>query len=206
MINIKICGLTTLADAQQCCESGAWALGFNFYPKSPRCVSEAVAKKIIETLPQAPLKIGIYIDESYDVLARQMDNLGLDLIQVYAPVKKAPRSFKERLILSLQAATTNDLPKASILSTYGYILLDAPSHPDGLLGGTGRRANWTLAKALAKEYPLILAGGLEATIIKDAVQATNPYALDFASGVERSPGIKHQSKLNQLFKESRYVN
>lgn len=198
-MKIKICGLMNLADTQHCCQRRAWAVGFNFYQKSPRCIANTVAKKIIQALPKSILKVGIYIDESYDTLLHHMDDLGLDLVQVYAPLKDAPGSFNDRVILSLQAATQTDLPPSSMLSKYGYILLDAPKIDNESLGGTGRRANWTLAEKMARDYRLILAGGLNATNAREAMQAVNPYALDLASGVERAPGIKDKSKINQLF-------
>lgn len=207
MMKIKICGLTNLEDAEHCEQLGAWALGFNFYPKSPRCISKAAAKDIINALPKSILKVGIYINESYDTLSRYIDDLGLDMVQVYAPLNDAPSSFKDRVILSLQAATKNDLPPASILSAYRYILLDAPKiDNDDLLGGTGRRANWALAETMAREYPLILAGGINATNVRDAIQAANPYAIDLASGVEQTPGIKDKSQINRLFEECKHDN
>lgn len=206
-MNIKICGLTNLEDAEHCNKRGAWALGFNFYPKSPRCVSKAAAKEIISALPKSILKVGIYSHESYDTLLQHIDDLGLDMVQVYAPLNDAPGSFKDRVILSLQATTKSDLPSASILSSYRFILLDAPKKDgDGLPGGTGRRADWALAEAMAREYPLILAGGLNATNVRDAMQAVNPYAVDLASGVEQAPGIKDKSKINRLFEECKHDN
>ncbi|MFI4919327.1 MAG: hypothetical protein ACHP65_07205 [Legionellales bacterium] len=205
-MKIKICGITNPIDAQHCCQRDAWALGFNFYPQSPRSISNAVAKEIIKTLPQSTLKVGIYIGASYDALLHQMDELGLDLVQVYAPLDDAPSSFKDRVILSLQAATKDELPPASILSTYGYVLLDAPKTHNGLLGGTGQRANWALAETLARDYRLILAGGLNADNARDAIQAVNPYALDLASGVERAPGIKDESQINRLFEACKHDN
>lgn len=206
-MNIKICGLTNLEDAKHCNQLGAWALGFNFYPKSPRCISHTAAKEIIKALPRSILKVGIYINESYDTLLQRIDDLGLDLVQVYAPLSDAPNSFKDRVILSLQATTKSDLPSASILSSYRYVLLDAPKmDKDGLLGGTGRPANWALAETMAREYPLILAGGINATNVRDAIQAVNPYAVDLASGVEQTPGIKDKSQINRLFEECKHDN
>ena len=191
-------------DAVHCLQRGAWALGFNFYPKSPRCVSKARAKEIMQQLNHPVLKVGIYINQSYDVLAEHMDDLGLDLIQLYAPLSDAPSSFKERAILSLQAATIDDLPPASILSAYRYVLLDAPKNQNGELGGTGRGANWALAATLARDYCLILAGGLNADNAREAIQVVNPYALDLASGVELSPGIKDESQINRLFEACKH--
>ena len=205
-MKIKICGLMNLSDALHCCQLNAWALGFNFYKKSPRYISNPVAKEIINALPKSTLKVGIYIDEPYDTLLKNMDDLGLDLVQIYAPLNDAPNSFKDRVILSLQAATKNDLPPASILNSYRYVLLDAPKIHNDLRGGTGRRANWVLAQTMAKDYRLILAGGLNANNAKDAITAVNPYALDLASGVEHAPGIKDKSQINRLFEECKHDN
>ena len=158
-------------------------------------------------MPKSVLKVGIYINESYDALLQHIDELGLDLVQVYAPLNDAPSSFKDRVILSLQAVTKSDLPPASILSAYRYVLLDAPKiDSDALLGGTGRLANWALAEAMAREYPLILAGGLNAANTRDAIQAVNPCAIDLASGAEQTPGIKDKSQINRLFEECKHGN
>ena len=205
-MNIKICGLTNIRDAQYCYQRGSWALGFNFYPKSPRYVANTIAKEMIQELPKSILKIGIYINESYDTLLHCMDDLGLDLVQVYAPLHDAPGTFKERVILSLPLATKNDLPPPSILDEYGYVLLDAPKIDNQLLGGTGRCANWVLAEKMARDYRLILAGGLNAHNARDAIQAVNPYALDLASGVEHAYGVKDKLKINHLFEECKHGN
>lgn len=198
-MKIKICGLKHLDDVEKCCHQGAWALGFNFYSKSPRYISDADAKVLMDRVPRNVLTVGICIGEDYNTLVRRVDVLGLDLIQVYAPINDAPPTFKERVILSLPAASVEDLPKASLLQSYGYVLLDAPTCSDHLLGGTGRLANWALAKTLARDYRLILAGGLNADCAEQAMCTVNPYALDIASGVESIPGKKDHTKINRLF-------
>ncbi|MDF1758014.1 MAG: phosphoribosylanthranilate isomerase [Legionellaceae bacterium] len=203
-MKIKVCGITNLHDAKLCMQNAAWAVGFNFYKSSPRYIEPDNAREIISLLPSSIIKTGIFINESYTVLAKMKDYLGLDFVQVYAPINDAPDSFKERVILSIQAATEKDLPSASVLSTYGLIMLDACNSRDGLLGGTGRLANWQLAKKLARNHKLILAGGLNAKNIQEANQTVSPYALDLASGVEFKPGIKDKSKLKELFEECNY--
>jgi phosphoribosylanthranilate isomerase len=207
MMKIKICGLLHLDDAEHCAQLGIWALGFNFYAPSPRCISTTAAKEIMNALPKSILKVGIYMNESYDTLLRYFDDFGLDLVQVYAPLNDAPNSFKDRVILSLQAATKSELPPASILSSYRYLLLDAPKIDNNHLpGGTGRQANWALAETMAREYPLILAGGINATNVRDAIEAVNPYAVDLASGVEQRPGIKDKLEMNRLFEACKHDN
>lgn len=197
-MHIKICGLTNLSDALHCCQRQIFAIGFNFYPTSPRYISIKKAKNIIQALPSSTLKIGIYAKASYTTLSYQIEELGLDLIQVYSPILDAPNSFKDKVILSLSAENLDDLPSFDTLRSYPYLLLDAPKIHHELPGGTGRQANWELAQILAKDFRLILAGGLNPRNAKEAIEAVNPYALDFASGVEISPGIKDKNKINHL--------
>lgn len=199
-MQVKICGITNLLDAQYSILQGAHLLGFNFYAKSPRYIPMNIAKKIISELPQSIRKVGLFIDEPYDVIAHAIDTLSLDLVQLYTPIK-ANKDFCDRVIFALQAEKEADLPEASILNQYGYILLDAPKATDGLQGGTGRLANWALASQLARDYRLFLAGGLTPDNIKAAIHQVQPYAVDVASGVERIPGLKDKAKMKHFFEE-----
>lgn len=200
-MRIKICGITTPQDARLAIEQGAWALGFNFYPTSPRAITQNRAKTIIDQLSSSTITVGIFIDEPYDKIARVMDETGLTLAQVYAPLKEAPPHFKQKLLLALPISTKEALPTRSLLDDYGYILLDAPKTDDHPLGGTGRLANWPLAASIARDHRLILAGGLNATNVKRAIHEVNPYAIDLASGIESSPGIKDPLKMKHFFME-----
>ena len=199
----KICGITNQNDAIFSLQNGAWALGFNFYAKSPRYIEQHLAKEIINRLSASVVKVGLFIDESYDFIANSVDELGLDLVQVYNQLD-APHSFKEKTILALQANSMNELPKAHILQSYGYILLDAPKTQNGLKGGTGRFANWDLANRLAKDYRLILAGGLNPENVQIAINKVNPYAVDVASGVESSTAIKNHQRIKQFLGECKH--
>lgn len=184
----KICGITNLEDALFAANNGTWAIGFNFYKKSPRYVSFEKARKIAQQLPKHTIKVGIMINYSESEMLEALDFL--DFIQIY---QKDNSSFdKKRFILALQASSKNELPEDLILQEYGFILLDAPKRQDGLLGGTGRLANLNLAKELAKDYQLILAGGLNNSNIEKIIQYVQPFGVDVASGVEESPGIKNQ--------------
>lgn len=196
----KICGITNQNDALFAAQNKAWALGFNFYPKSPRYIEETIAKNIIASLPLSITKVGLFIDQSHDFIVRCVDELSLDLVQVYDHLD-APQSFKDKTILCFQASSIDDLPKASILESYGYLLIDAPKNKDGLMGGTGRIANWELASKLAKDYRLILAGGLSPNNVAMAINIVNPYGVDVASGVENAPGIKDNQLIRNFLKE-----
>ncbi|MDF3055125.1 MAG: trpF [Gammaproteobacteria bacterium] len=191
MTKAKICGITNLDDALCAAKNGAWAIGFNFYRASPRYISPQAAKKIISDLPSHILKVGIFIDEPANVIINTLNITGLDFAQVYEDLQ-VPESDKKRMILVIQASSEQDLPPQSIMQAYAYILVDAPKSSDGLLGGTGRLANWPLAHELAQNYQLILAGGLNPTNVSKAIHSVRPFAVDVASGVEKSPGIKDQ--------------
>lgn len=185
----KICGITRLQDALGALKYGAWALGFNFYRESPRFISVQAAQQLIQQLPKNGLKVGIFIEETDEEIAMHMQNLQLDFAQVYT---HRPRSeaLMNKMWLGLHAAQAEEIPSMPLLKGYAAILLDAPQANDGLLGGTGRKSNWGLAKKLAKQHRLILAGGLTPTSISEAIQTVQPFAVDVASGVEVSPGQK----------------
>jgi phosphoribosylanthranilate isomerase len=201
-MRVKVCGLTHLSDARMSIHHGAWAVGFNFHPASPRYLSKSAAQAIIAQLPPSVLKVGIFVKETVEVITQQMEELELDLVQLYSPVN-ATKKFKARVILALQVASEAELPSARVLSEYAYLLLDAPLRADGLMGGTGRVANWALAATLARDYRLLLAGGLTAENVKKALDQVKPYAVDVASGVEQSPGLKDELRMKHFFEECR---
>lgn len=196
----KICGITHLDDARYALEQGAWALGFNFYAKSPRYIQPDAATEIIRQLPESILKVGIVMDVSAYEAAEWMNRVGLDLLQVYGDIK-APLPLKQRMILALHASTQQELPSHDVLEQYAYVLLDAPKLADGLLGGTGRLSDWKLAAQLAAQYRLILAGGLTSTNVAAAIKTVRPYAVDVASGVQSSPGRVDYSLLQAFLRQ-----
>ncbi len=193
----KICGITNQEDALFAAQHGAWALGFNFYHKSLRYIEKEIAKEIIASLPASVIKVGLFIDKPYDYIASYVDDIGLDLVQIYAPIN-ASATFKEKVIFAIQEEPIKNL------DDYGYLLIDAPKNKDGLMGGTGRIANWTLASKLAQDYRLILAGGLNPNNIEMAINKVAPYAVDVASGVESKPGVKDDQLVINFLKGCSY--
>lgn len=193
----KICGITRLEDALETCNQGAWAIGFNFCRQSPRFITKDGAKKIIGQLPETIKKVGIFVEENSAEIERYMDQLGLDLAQVYTPFS-AGKLLKQRMIYSLVINNRNELPPILELASYGYLLIDAPHEKNSLLGGTGRLCDWNLARELAKDFKLILSGGLTPENVEAAIQAVNPYAVDVATGVERRPGIKDSTAMKKF--------
>lgn len=197
----KICGITNLEDALLAVQQGAWAIGFIFYPKSPRYISKSEAKNIIRKLPCTILRVGVFIDEPFAAIKLTCEQIGLDLVQIHNIIE-IPNNFKKKVIYSVRARFEHELPAAEILSSYGYIHLDAPADEKGLLGGTGRLCNWKLAQQLAKKYRLIVAGGLHANNVQKAIKLIRPYAVDVASGIEMTPGTKDPNLMRRFLKNS----
>lgn len=203
MMKTKICGITNLQGALFSITAGAWALGFNFYKPSKRYIEKSIATQIIEQLPQSILKVGIFIDKSSEEIAAIMNESGLDLAQVYKDYN-TPLSMKKNMILSLRPHHLGDLPDNKILNQYGYLLIDAPGTSGGLYGGTGHKAQWDVACILARDYRLILAGGLNPGNVQEAIETVHPFAVDVASGTEYSPGIKNHSLIKQFLEKVQY--
>ena len=195
MTQVKICGITHLDDALCAAENGAAALGFIFYPPSPRYIEPQKARAIIDKLPQNLVKIGVFVNETTEEVMRIFDYCGLDMLQLHG--NESPdycRQFPtHRLIKALALKDEEDLKNASAFDV-SAILVD--SHHAGLYGGTGKTANWELAGRISK--PLILSGGLNENNIIEALQKIHPDALDINSGVEERPGKKDCAKIIRI--------
>lgn len=203
-MKVKICGITNLADALAAVEAGADYLGFIFYPPSKRAISRADARPIVARLREretCPLLVGVFVNETADHMAEVLDGVGLDLAQLsgeevprligdpasplYGRSYKAlrPTSYEEA------AADAEWYRPPQRLRGQPSLLIDT-YHPT-LRGGTGATGDWTVSARLAREVRgLMLAGGLTADNVADAVAQVRPYAVDVASGVESSPGQK----------------
>jgi phosphoribosylanthranilate isomerase len=197
-LQIKICGLTNLPDTLAAVEAGADYLGFNFYDRSPRCISpEACARLRGELLRRGhtAITVGIFVNHSPVDVAALLDYCGLDLAQLHGeeqPEQLVPlwgRAFK-----SVRDPRGQDF---EALRSYSpgrpAFLLDA--NTAGAYGGTGTVGDWGAARPLAERYPLFLAGGLTPANVGAAIQSVRPWGVDVASGVEAEPGRKDHAKL-----------
>ena len=200
---VKICGITRWEDAQLAVELGASALGFNFYLPSPRYIDPAAARQIILKLPPLVTAVGIFADEADDEhVARIAKHAGIAVVQVHGP--KIPRW--DGILAEFQhirGVVVKDGFHPETLRALGgdAILLDA--FDTKLLGGTGKSFNWALAREASRFATIILAGGLTPENVGQAIREVRPFAVDVASGVEASPGVKDPSKLLAFFKEVR---
>ncbi len=197
-MHIKICGLTTLADAQAALEAGADYLGFNFYPKSPRYLSPEACTEIVIGLGGQLARartVGIFVNETPERVRAALWACRLDLAQLHGEeppeglLALGGRAYKAfRGTGQAWAAYAAAGPGAPAF------LVDADTV--GAYGGTGRVADWAATQALAAEYPLFLAGGLTPDNVAEAVAQVRPWGVDVASGVESAPGKKDVQKMN----------
>jgi phosphoribosylanthranilate isomerase len=196
---VKICGITRAEDAQLAQALGATALGFVFWPGSPRCINPAEARAIVAELAPTTVAVGVFVDQPAEDVRRLVQRVGLGAVQLHggedvsafddagAPIIKAMpvgEGFDPAPVLAMPREIT--------------VLLDA--HDPVRKGGTGRTIDWAAAAAIARVRSVILAGGLHPGNVREAVARVQPSMIDVSSGVEAAPGRKDPEKLRALFR------
>ncbi len=197
MIRVKICGITTVEDALLAAELGASAIGLVLWPGSPRFVELKRAKAIVAALPPFVSAVGVFVDQQQEAerIARET---GLTAVQFHGNEPPGTyRAFPFRVIKAVTVRDASARDAAAAVPATATVLLDA--HDQVKRGGTGRVVEWSIAATIARERPVILAGGVTAGNVVDAVAAVRPYAIDVSSGVEAAPGRKDPAKLRALF-------
>lgn len=193
-VRAKICGITRVEDALAAIEAGADALGFVFHPASPRAVTPAQAAAIVAELPPFVTTVGLFVDAADDLLRDTLALVPLDLLQFHGDETDADCARHGRpWIKALRVRPDQDLAAAIAAHPRARgILLDA-WHPQ-LPGGTGQTFDWQLVP-MAGRQPIILAGGLTADNVTEAIRQVRPYAVDVSGGVEQAKGIKDAAKI-----------
>lgn len=196
MTLVKICGITNLDDALASIEFGADALGFNFYRKSPRTLDSDRARKIIQEIPPAIWKVGVFVDEPEERVKRLVVDLELDYLQFHG--NETPFYCEQFGTPHWKAFRLRDQKSLELMQKYhcDYFLVDAFMRDQ--FGGTGKTANWMLAQAAKKYGKIILAGGLTDENVAEAIRIVQPEGVDVASGVESHPGKKDHAKLERF--------
>lgn len=195
MTRVKVCGVTRPADATLAAEAGAVAIGMIRWPKSPRAVTVDQARAIVAVLPPFVQAVGVFVNARPDAVARDAAAIGLDLVQLHGDERADDwRHFDWPIVkaLSLEAFDGSDWADVA-----RALLIDV--HDPQQRGGTGRTVDWGAAAAVAQRHPVILAGGLSAANVAEAIARVHPAALDVSSGVEQSPGIKAPTRLRAFF-------
>lgn len=195
---IKICGITRAEDALAACAAGADALGFVFYPPSPRNIDPEHARDIIAALPPFVSAVGLFVDcdvrQVEDVTAR----VPLDMLQFHGD--ETPEfcvRFGRPYLKAVRMRSGVDLLEyARRFATARGLLLDA--YVSGTHGGTGTRFDWRLVPAGRLPLPLVLSGGLTADNVGEAVRGLRPWAVDVSSGVEAAKGVKDPQRIREF--------
>ena len=197
---VKICGFTRIEDAVYAAHNGVDAIGLVFYPFSPRHVEIEQAIRIVNALPAFTSVVALFVDEQEAKIREVLAQVPIDCIQFHGDeTAEACRIYGKRYIKAISMREGIDIPAlAHYYHDAAGLLLDA-FHPDAK-GGTGSQFNWSLIPNQL-DLPIILAGGLDETNAKLAVQTVRPYALDVSSGVEARKGIKDSHKMAAFIKQ-----
>ncbi len=201
---VKICGLTTVADARLAAEAGADMIGLMFYDGSPRHIPLATAVDISRALSPFVLRVGVFVNPEEAQVMEAIAACGLNLLQFHGD--ETSDFCTQFGLMSVKALRVRDAESLQTLAKFNTdaFLLDAYS-PSGR-GGTGEKFNWELAVAAQKfGKPIFLAGGLTPENVGDAVKQVRPFAVDVSSGVEAAPGKKDAAKVRAFIQAVRAV-
>jgi phosphoribosylanthranilate isomerase len=213
MIKIKICGIRTLDEALAVIEAGADILGFNFYPSSPRYIKPGDAMRLVVRLETALREemarialVGVFVNAEPYYIHAVFRDCHLDNIQLSGDEPpEAMEALGERAYKVLRPTSEEDLfdavrryPRRTMAPEW---MIDT-YHP-GLYGGTGKPVDWILARKLAEQSPIIIAGGLRADNVAAALRQVKPWGVDVASGVESAPGVKDTQKVAEFVRAVR---
>jgi phosphoribosylanthranilate isomerase len=192
---VKICGITDLADALDAIAAGASALGFVFYKSSPRYVSPQLAADIIRQLPPFVTTVGLFVNASQAEVAQVLEQTAIDLLQFHGDEPEVfCRGFARPYIKAFRVRPGLDvMQQVALYPSARGVLLDA--YRPGVPGGTGEAFDWALIPA-ALAPQVILAGGLNADNVAEAISQVTPYAVDVSGGVEAAPGRKDRARIN----------
>jgi phosphoribosylanthranilate isomerase len=194
---VKICGITRPEDAMAAISWGASALGFVFWPKSPRRVDVDVAKRIASIMLPSITGVGVFVDQPADEVNEIAEQVGLGAVQLHGNESfEYVQAMKRPVIKAL--AVGGEVPPA--LSKWpGTVRLLLDVHDPIRRGGTGKIIDWVAASGIAAQRDVILAGGLTPDNVGDAVNQVRPWGIDVSSGVESAPGIKDHRRIKALF-------
>jgi phosphoribosylanthranilate isomerase len=197
MTKIKICGITNLNDALLAVELGADALGFVFYPKSPRVIQVRDAANICNALPPFVAKVGVFVNELEYEIEKALADCLLTALQFHG---EEPPGFCQKFAAqSIKAIRMRGEDSLRLAAEYDVDALLLDTYTESERGGTGQTFDWSWAvKAKEIGTPIILSGGLTAANVQGAIRAVRPYGVDVSSGVEREPGRKDPEKLRRF--------
>jgi len=188
-IRVKICGITRVEDAKASLDLGADAIGFVFYPKSPRYIEPTKAKDIVSYVSPFITSVGVFVNESLENIISIANTCKLDVIQLHGDeqqdiIDKIPR----KIVKAIRIKDETDLQRFNLYSDVDAFLLD--TFVENKLGGTGQVFDWKIAEKAKSKGKIILSGGLNPDNIAEAISKVKPYGVDVSSGIELMPGKK----------------
>jgi phosphoribosylanthranilate isomerase len=195
---LKICGITRMEDAEHAVDQGATALGFVFWPASPRYIAPELAAAIVARVASSVATVGVFVNESVPGIRRAVEQSGVSTVQLHGdePISYAAELTQPLLrALAVNDALTTQWP----LDT--TILLDAADRDRR--GGTGNRVDWPKARSVARARRVVLAGGLSPENVEAAVDEVGPWGVDVSSGVEAAPGVKDPARVTAFLERAR---
>lgn len=204
-IRIKICGITQLCDALDAVKLGADALGFIFFPGSPRFIEVERARYIVSSIPPFIAKIGLFVNQSLSVVEDCINNVGIDTLQFHGDEHpEFCNSFGLPWIKTISIDENSNIEQSIILySNASAYLFD--TRKSSCFGGTGQVFDWSLIpKNIGK--PIILAGGLRVENIAEAIKIPDLYAVDVCSGVEQEKGKKSKMLMRDFIRKVKRKN
>jgi phosphoribosylanthranilate isomerase len=216
-VKVKICGITNLQDALVAVEAGADYLGFILFPPSKRSIPVGTLKTLVNQLrqqPYCPMLVGVFVNETLPTMAQILEDCRLDLAQLSG--EEVPSMVADRQSILYGRAYKGIQPASQTeaeVEAEWYAVPNRPDHLPSLLvdtfhptlrGGTGETGDWSVSALLAQQYPgLMLAGGLSAENVAEAVRRVRPFAVDVASGVESEPGKKDHDQVRSFIERAK---
>jgi phosphoribosylanthranilate isomerase len=197
MMFVKICGITRAEDAQAAAEYGASAVGFVFWPESPRYVEPHRARAIIATLPASVAAVGVFVNQPASHVKDIVSLAQLSVVQLHGDEPPAFAAEMTRPVI--KAVSVDGGAPGAVADWPESVMLLVDARDPVRRGGTGLRVDWLAAAMVARGRRLLLAGGLTPENVAEAIAHVRPFGIDVSSGVERSPGVKDHGRLKALF-------
>lgn len=197
---VKICGITRREDAEAAVAEGANALGFIFWPDSPRFIAPSLVREIVAVLPPSVAAVGVFVNQPASYVNRVASLAGLSAVQLHGDEDEGAAAEMTLPVIKAVSVRDGAFPDRQWPERV-MLLIDADDPIRR--GGTGMTANWVEAEALARRRRVLLAGGLGPDNVAEAIKRVRPFGIDVSSGVEQSPGIKDRRLLAALFEAIR---
>src|SRR5688572_1043375 len=197
---LKVCGITRLADGLHAAEHGATALGFVFWPGSPRFIAPERAAEIIAGLPASVITVGLFVNESVEGIRAVVATTGVSTVQLHGDELPALADALGQPVIRAMSVNGGEEACGAWPADTTFLL---DTVDPVLRGGTGVTVDWDRAATLARGWRVVLAGGLSPDNVAEAISAVRPFGVDVSSGVEEAPGVKDPDKVARFLANAR---